>query len=431
MKQQYAGRGLAVLLVLLAIALLLVERLPPVIAILAVITLCVGANWHSVSQTVRSTPALWAVAALIIWMILSAFWSIAGLEGWTGGVRIAAMILAAAMLPVLAMSLPADVKNKTADWALVAAAIAVALLCVETLFDMPLLRTARFFFNHEIFTDLVPADPDKADGYTYYRTLYLANRLTHLSSIVAILMVPLAAVFWHRHRHLAIVAVVVAALVGFLLAPAQTPLLAVMLGAGAAGIACIPAIARSRWTAPLAASAIAAAVIASPWLAETIYGYVPQHAGGMDVSIFHRLAIWDHAAGLIADRPVVGYGIEAARIIGRSGANVAEDAQGFAVAFQALPLHPHNASIQIWLELGGVGALLFALFVYLMTIKVWFLSNDRLLRAGLVGGWVSALAVAHLSYGIWQYWWIATLGLVATMLALIVAPVSAETGGGE
>ena len=83
-----------------------------------------------------------------------------------------------------------------------------------------------------------------------------------------------------------------------------------------------------------------------------------------------------------------------------------------------LPLHSHNAPLQVWLELGVPAAVLFALLLG----RLW-LRLGAALAASLRGGFGRRLAAicALLSagWGIWQEWWLATLGLAAfTIIAM-------------
>jgi O-antigen ligase len=75
-----------------------------------------------------------------------------------------------------------------------------------------------------------------------------------------------------------------------------------------------------------------------------------------------------------------------------------------------LPLHPHNQALQIWLELGGVAAVIVAIFGGVILNRF---SAARIAEAPLFGLVTSYLVFAFLSFGVWQNWWIATLFLVA------------------
>jgi O-antigen ligase len=70
--------------------------------------------------------------------------------------------------------------------------------------------------------------------------------------------------------------------------------------------------------------------------------------------------------------------------------------------------HPHNAALQVWVELGLLGAGL-ALAVALLALRSPARRGARALapRLALFGG---AAAVALVGHGAWQGWWAAALG---------------------
>ena len=82
-----------------------------------------------------------------------------------------------------------------------------------------------------------------------------------------------------------------------------------------------------------------------------------------------------------------------------------------------MSVHPHNASLQIWLELGIPGALLGAVLLAGMCLRAGTLP-DRAERVAATGLILSGLVVGNLSFGIWQIWWIAALALSGLMFVL-------------
>ncbi|BAE48908.1 Lipid A core - O-antigen ligase and related enzyme [Paramagnetospirillum magneticum AMB-1] len=151
-------------------------------------------------------------------------------------------------------------------------------------------------------------------------------------------------------------------------------------------------------------------------------------------SSHHRLTIWGFVTDRIFERPVLGWGMDSARAIpggeddeivyfefrhGSDGSSRAE------VAEQHLPLHPHNAVLQWWLELGGVGALLFAV---LLARLGWLAVGPRQSPAMAVCGGallVGACVVSSVSFGFWQSWWQCTMWFLAawaTALAPLLSP---------
>jgi O-antigen ligase len=144
-------------------------------------------------------------------------------------------------------------------------------------------------------------------------------------------------------------------------------------------------------------------------------------------SALHRLEIWSFVAEHIKERPVAGWGLDAARRLPGGSAQMiirhcdaAERPDGVALSSQILPLHPHNAILQVWLELGGVGiALGFGLLILLIwhafRIPAW---RARLTQAMIAGSSAAAVSVGLVSFGIWQEWFVSGLFIVAAFIVL-------------
>ena len=87
---------------------------------------------------------------------------------------------------------------------------------------------------------------------------------------------------------------------------------------------------------------------------------------------------------------------------------------------EPIPLHPHNAILQVWLELGAVGAGFLAFFLVEILHLVQRVTQNRWEAAVCYGIFTSGLTISSLSYGIWQSWWLASLLLAAAFMAVIV-----------
>lgn len=108
-----------------------------------------------------------------------------------------------------------------------------------------------------------------------------------------------------------------------------------------------------------------------------------------------RLSFWAHAVDWLKDHPIRGWGLDASRTFG-----------------PGIILHPHDGALQVWLELGAVGAVLCAAF--------WVVTLRRLERplSNVTGASVTAAAAVYLlfgalNFGAWQEWWLALGALVA------------------
>jgi O-antigen ligase len=215
---------------------------------------------------------------------------------------------------------------------------------------------------------------------------------------------------------------------------------AVMI-AGTAVILVLPG--DSAKVAALAGVAVAAAAVLAPRLAPRLLGAVlaaglllaptllepgiPRgpSAEALPPSAVHRLMIWDFTLTRIAERPLLGWGMEASRAIPGGGSRPeASDLDRLGLRdpwlrgyfggplVQRLPLHPHNGALQIRLELGLPGALLAAALALALG-----LAAARAPSPPAAAGAMAAAAVTGLlSFGTWQAWWVA-----AQLLALVAA----------
>jgi exopolysaccharide production protein ExoQ len=144
-------------------------------------------------------------------------------------------------------------------------------------------------------------------------------------------------------------------------------------------------------------------------------------------SALHRLEIWSFVAEHIKQRPIAGWGLDAARRLPGGTARLlihhcdaAEQPDGIALWSQTLPLHPHNAILQVWLELGGIGvALGFGPLIFWISrafrVPTW---RTRLAQATIAGTAAAAVSVGLVSFGIWQEWFLSGLFIAAAFVVL-------------
>jgi O-antigen ligase len=147
---------------------------------------------------------------------------------------------------------------------------------------------------------------------------------------------------------------------------------------------------------------------------------IHQQAPWLKFTAIHRLLIWRFTADRIAERPFLGWGMDASRELpgGHLDFHTALPDAGVLPGSEALPLHPHNAALQWQVELGLPGTIL-ALAILLWGFwRVGFAPGmPRLWRAGALAWASAALTIAMLSYGAWQAWWLACLFLTASLYA--------------
>ncbi len=118
-----------------------------------------------------------------------------------------------------------------------------------------------------------------------------------------------------------------------------------------------------------------------------------------------RLDIWRFVSAEILQNPLVGWGLDASRAWPKD-----------------IPLHPHDAALQLWLELGALGAALAALFwAWLFTRIAAMVEADRNMAAAAAACAVSYLSIGALSFGVWQEWWLAVGAVVIVVCSFVAA----------
>ena len=119
---------------------------------------------------------------------------------------------------------------------------------------------------------------------------------------------------------------------------------------------------KPRLTAAALALGLAALAVALPLVVPSYDTTVALRAHGAPIKWdgLHRLLIWRFTADRIAERPVLGWGMDASRAIPGGKTRFADlfPAAQLPGDAEALPLHPHDAALQWELELGVPGTLL-------------------------------------------------------------------------
>lgn len=215
------------------------------------------------------------------------------------------------------------------------------------------------------------------------------------------------------------VAGVVAGVLALAILPGDTAKLSGLVGVLAALVA---------WRAPalaprLAAGGLAALLLLGPAWSGALAR--PEVASRLPYSGVHRLLVWDFALGRAAERPWLGWGMEASRALPGGREPPAPEAvrrlevtrPDFLEALgrqgtESLPLHPHNGPLQIRLELGWPGLALAAGFAALLALAAP--------PVGL-GVMAAGLLTFLLSFGVWQPWWLATQALAVPLVVALAA----------
>lgn len=245
-----------------------------------------------------------------------------------------------------------------------------------------------------------------------------ARNVARACYVMALLLWPVLVLLFDTGRRAWGVALAGAAVLTAVLFKVDAPIVAFVAGA-----AVFAAVWRFGARA-LAACAIGTALylVLTPVLVSLAAGAglthdTPGHIG--KASWGARLQIWSFVDQLVLAKPLTGWGLDASR------------------SWPGLiPLHPHDGALQLWLELGPIGAGLAALFFAWVLGRIAEIARtDRVTAAAAAASTTAYLVIGALSFGVWQEWWLA-LGAVAAAVcawarASRQAPKPARTSKGE
>ncbi|MHB8283579.1 MAG: O-antigen ligase family protein [Caulobacteraceae bacterium] len=347
-------------------------------------------------------PALgvWIITALTLWAAVSFAWSplepaqLAHLHGYnhlqalTAPKLIFQLILYSAFLDA-ALRLSPDWRRR-ALWVLALSVLAtVAVLVVEGLEGGMIYERLSEMVGQHWSADL--AQRNAARG----------------SYGAVVLFWPAAAVLWRRHLPGAAIAAFVGGVVSALMLGVDAPAMALVVALGAFLV--VRYGGRLGVLACLAATTIYFALTPLLFMSRTAGATLPTDVGKLSWHI--RLDIWRFATTQILQRPLFGWGLDSSRNWPNQ-----------------IPMHPHDASIQLWLETGLVGVALAALFFAWLFWRIDKVeAADRDAAAIMAATTAAYLTIGAISFGVWQEWWIA-LGVFAIAACQLLARARAETG---
>jgi O-antigen ligase/polysaccharide polymerase Wzy-like membrane protein len=245
------------------------------------------------------------------------------------------------------------------------------------------------------------------------RPILLTGYFNRATTLVGLLAAPAAAIVDRRLGWQAALILALAALVPVLSGHSETARLAFLLGA----LAFAAARLAPRHAATGLGILLALAILAAPLvLRSQVVGWTPailttpQKAPSLE----HRIAIWDFVTGKIAERPLIGWGLNSSRVIPGGHENFAQNAE-------ILPLHPHDMALQLWLELGAPGALLGALMVLYVTRAAGRLKDRPAAQAFALAAIMAAAVNGTAGYDLWHPWWISYLWLTGAFATAALA----------
>jgi O-antigen ligase len=142
-----------------------------------------------------------------------------------------------------------------------------------------------------------------------------------------------------------------------------------------------------------------------------------QAISSIPASWHERLDIWMKTVELINERPMLGWGL---------GTSSRVEELIVPGASSIIQVHPHNIPLQIRLEAGLPGLILFCCLIG-MFWRYAFKQTDRAYAGACVASLVIYLSFAMVSFNAWHSWWLSTQYLaVLSLLCFKTLPVAGD-----
>lgn len=376
------------------ISLLSANGLAPLIIVAAVVILFAGPRRRILAMGPK-WPGL-ALVLLAVLGFLSALWSIVPAASLHKTLQLLPLFASAYLVIAAAMTLSPLARERVGRWLAAGLVVAFVFVLTEVL--------VGGVVNH-----LLTGEP-----------LGSGNALLRYKrgiAVMALLVIPVAYWLGSKHGAMAAAAVIAAAILSAATVGNGTALLAMLVGVLWVFVAFLFPLLGRRGLAV----ALMIVILGSPLFVFGPTGSTQLRHGSQFISAYrlnsavHRFLIWQFVGGKIIERPVIGWGLDSSRSI--PGGN--ERLEEFP---ERLPLHPHNAALQIWLELGALGALIASFVVMWPVVRLNRTLAPGLGQAAAAGTAVATVTVALLAFGIWQSWWIGAIGLATACAAAILPP---------
>ena len=384
-----ASKVLAVLICVLPPVAIYAPKGTVVLASLAAAGLLTSPPVRAALCDTLAPPVAWAIAPLMAGGLIAVLWSPNPWGALGLWVAVAVLILIARVLVIgAAMVGPSD-RQLLAKFFVIGAALFITFMAAENIGDGMIIKLLKGSRGKGVSDYLAWINPG--------------------NTVLAVMALPFAAgvARWGGAR--AGTGAFLAALAVVALGSSTTAILAVMAG----GVTFLLTLGGKRAFLILMAVVLALGQLSMPSLIDQVPNWEGLHQALLDApaSIVHRWKIWEFVTARIAEHPLIGWGLDASRAIPGAGTNV------FGEYGEILPLHPHSGFLQIWLELGGIGAVAAAVFMASAPFLLHRAAGNWPTSAIFTGTLAAYTVVGQLSFGIWQNWWIAT-GILGLALAM-------------
>ncbi len=235
----------------------------------------------------------------------------------------------------------------------------------------------------------------------------------HNRPVVTLLLLlgPVLVLIGFQRRRMLCWSLLLATVAAVLVSESEAAKLGLVAAAGTYALSYAPFV----WVKRLLAVFLLGLIWMQPFFGSTVDRIVPESvieatkAGNSRA----RIELWQAFSDVSRRYPVFGTGFSSSPHMGSHPVAAEIDP-----AYRKLLSvgHPHNGFLQAWVELGAIGAL-FLTGLVLWVLKCLSDAPTDIRRIGLVTLMTSS-AIALVSHGAWQGWWIAAVSLAAALLTL-------------
>lgn len=270
--------------------------------------------------------------------------------------------------------------------------------------------------------DLVSKGALKSDhlkGLMRISPLEIARSITPVTLLLGPSLLAIAYGVRDPIRKVLMVAVLLVAAFDVFISPHETSKIALVLWV----LVFLAARITSAWTARfLALIWFTLCMIIVP-LSLSVYHLNLQKAGWVQPSAQARIAIWNEHAKRILETPVFGAGYNMAYVARLEIRDVTEQvAKHYSTSASKLKpyraIHPHNVYLQVWYEMGALGAVLFLTLGLMVLTLITKIEEHQ--KPYILATFAAGAMVLFSSYGMWQSWFGAAFVYSALACAIAV-----------
>jgi len=386
------ARFAAVYLIAILLAPLVAVTVPRGLAPLVIACCVIGTVMFRLDQGRWPVPSMrWLliVGCFLAYGALSALWSIRPVQSLRQAFELAYTLIPALLFATAAVQTPLPVLDeRRIRWFLLAYFAAIVLLMLDLLHGLPVYLLMRGGVSRD----------SELEGSLINRNMVA----------MAALCWPAFQAFWLRREWGAAALLPVGMIVLVTGGSSESAMVGLLIGLITLAIAMVaPTFTRVALGVGVVVTFFGT-IPAMEWL----YSLDLIDHTHLPFSFLHRIEIWHYASNLVFEKPLFGWGLDSSRSLAEK---VIVERGGY--EFPVLPIHPHNAFLQVWLELGLVGVC-FGIAIGLTVLRgIGQLPSQS--QPVALAAFAGSMAMILVAYGIWQVWWIGVLILSLLMIHVL------------